>query len=207
MRIKINKKTKELILTHSEARKDYVVSVYLEKPIYNKLDQIFKDIASKQANIVIVPEMGYIFTDESASKSFVHGNGRLLREGKVGVFTQGNFSVNDIEVKTFGINNEYILVRAGKLTIGVISQYVSLENLSIENMPDEIQNTQIIIAPEKFASKLLTGDFSVYIFYGNPDDFKQQTGIANFEVRDNLNIKKVETTILDTRTIYFFELS
>ena len=191
MRIRINKKTKELILTHSEARKEYTVSIYLEKPVYNSLQQIFKDLATRQADIIVVPDLGHIFTDEEMSKEFVLENGHLLRDGKVGVFTQGDFSVNDIEVTTFGINNEYVLVKAGKLSVAVISQYIELDKLSIENMPDAIQGAQIIISPEKFATKLLTGDFPVYVFYGNPEDFKKQTGITNFEIRDNLNIKKV----------------
>ena len=206
MRIKINKRSKELVLVHSEARKEYTVSIFLEKPIYNSLHDIFKTLKENTADIIVIPEMGTIFTDEETSKEFVHENGHLLKQGKVGVFTEGSFSVNDIEIFTYGFNNEYVLVKAGKLSVAIISQYIPLDKLSIENMPEEVQNAQIVIAPEKFATKLLTGDFPVYVFYGNVEDFKQQTGITNFEIRDNLNIKKVETSVLDNRTIYFFEL-
>ena len=206
MQFKINRKSKHLVLTSKQGRQEYVVTVLLEGLAEKNLDDIFSKLEKISGRILVVPNMGYIFKDDKLVQDFAYYNGKFLKHNKVAIMTQGNFSVDDVEIYTYKEDNKYIFVRVGKLTIGIISDYVNAEDFNIEKLPDTISEANIIIAPVKLAPKLLSADFPVYIFLGDSDVFEKSTGITNYEKKDTLNIKKVDTGLISSRTIYVLEL-
>ncbi len=206
MQIKINKKSQYLTFKHKDGREEYEIDLLLNSNIGSlTLKDVFSKIKKYPGDVVIVPNMGYIFEDDKLVDEFTYFNGHLLKEqNKVAVLTQGNFSLGNLGFSTFGKNIDFINIYTTKLQIGILSPYLQLDMFKIEKMPDAIQDSNIIMANDIFAPILLSEEYPIYVFWGNSNNFVKNTGISDFSKKESISIKKVDKNSL-SRTIYFLE--